>query len=251
MPSVSSHYSTENLNLTFATKVVLVIDYQDGLFNLVRDIQPTKLKQNLLCHAALAKLFNLPIILTTTADTGPNGPIMKEVREMHPNAPFIRRTGEVNAFDNPEFRAALEATGRKQVIIGALLTEVCTFESVSLSPSPCGMEILCANFGHFSLGTTFPALSMRAEGYDVWANIHGSGSADKETSDHAYQRMRQAGVHVLDSLSIAMEMMRDWRNTPGANELLPFMDQYVPSYGLLGRAHASATENALAGANKK
>jgi hypothetical protein len=70
-------------------------------------------------------LFNIPIILTTTADNGPNGPIMEEIRQMHPNAPFIRRIGEVNAYDNSEFRAAIEATGRKQVIIGALLTEVC------------------------------------------------------------------------------------------------------------------------------
>lgn len=56
--------------------------------------------------------------------------------------------------------------------------------------------------------------------------------------------MRDAGVHVLDSLSIAMEMMRDWRNTPGAAEVLPWMDEYVPSYGLLARAHMSATKNA-------
>lgn len=142
---------------------------------------------------------------------------------MHPNATFIRRTGEVNAFDNPEFQAAVKATGRKQVIIGALLTEVCT---------------------------TFPALSLRAQGYDVWANIHGSGSADKETSDHTYARMRQAGVHVLDTLSIAMEMMRDWRNTPGAKELGPYMDAYVPSYGLLARAHAAATAGIEEGEGK-
>ena len=102
------------------------MDYQEGLFNLARDILPQRLKSNLLCHASLAKAFKLPVILTTTADTGPNGPILKEIRDMHPDAPLIRRTGEVNAYDNSEFRAALEATGRKQVIIGALLTEVCT-----------------------------------------------------------------------------------------------------------------------------
>jgi nicotinamidase-related amidase len=105
----------------------VAIDYQEGLFNLVRDILPQKLKSNLLCHASLASLFHIPIILTTTADTGPNGAIIKEIRDMHPDAPFIRRIGEVNAFDNPDFRAALRATGRKQVIIGALLTEVCMF----------------------------------------------------------------------------------------------------------------------------
>jgi hypothetical protein len=85
---------------------------------------------------------------------------------------------------------------------------------------------------------------LRAEGYDVWANIHGSGSADKEFSDHAYQRMREAGVHILDSLGIAMELLCDWKNPPGADMVLKWMDQYVPSYGMLARAHTSAFENA-------
>jgi hypothetical protein len=58
--------------------------------------------------------------------------------------------------------------------------------------------------------------------------------------------MRDAGVHVLDSLSIAMEMMRDWRNVPGATEVLPWMDQFVPSYGFLARAYLSASEKARA-----
>ncbi|KAF4979910.1 hypothetical protein FDECE_17981 [Fusarium decemcellulare] len=193
--------------------VIIAVDYQEGLFNLARDTLPQKLKSGLLCHASLASLFNIPIILTTTDDKGPNGPLIREIREMHPNATFVRRVGEVNAFDNSEFREALKATGRKQVVIGALLTEVCA---------------------------TFLALSLRAEGYDVWANLQGSASADKDISDHAYERMRGAGVHVLDSLSICMEMMRDWRNTPGAAEVLPWMDKYVPSYGSLARAHVAA-----------
>ncbi|KAH8894650.1 Isochorismatase hydrolase [Thozetella sp. PMI_491] len=199
--------------------VLIAVDYQEGLFNLVRDVLPPRLKPNLLCHAALAKIFNLPVILTTTADTGPNGPIIQEIREMHPDATFVRRAGEVNAFDNPEFRAALKATGRKQVIIGALLTEVCT---------------------------TFLALSLRAEGYDVWANLQGSASAEKEFSDHAYSRLRDAGVHILDSLGIAMEMMRDWNGTPGAREVMPWIDQYVPSYGFLARAYRAAITDAAA-----
>jgi len=56
---------------------------------------------------------------------GPNGPLPKEIIEMYPNAPLIRRNGEVNAWDNPDFRKAVEATGRKQVILGGIVTEVC------------------------------------------------------------------------------------------------------------------------------
>ncbi len=56
---------------------------------------------------------------------GPNGPLPKEILEMHPDAPYIRRNGEVNAWDNPEFKAAVEATGKKQVILAGIVTEVC------------------------------------------------------------------------------------------------------------------------------
>jgi hypothetical protein len=56
---------------------------------------------------------------------GPNGPLPKEIIEMYPKAPLIKRNGEVNAWDNPDFRAAVEATGRKQIILGGIVTEVC------------------------------------------------------------------------------------------------------------------------------
>lgn len=55
---------------------------------------------------------------------GPNGPLPVEVTSLHPNAPFIKRNGEVNAWDNPAFKAAVEATGRKQVIIAGITTDV-------------------------------------------------------------------------------------------------------------------------------
>ena len=56
---------------------------------------------------------------------GPNGPLPKEILEMYPDAPLIKRQGEVNAWDNPEFRAAVQATGKKQVIMAGIVTDVC------------------------------------------------------------------------------------------------------------------------------
>ena len=58
--------------------------------------------------------------------TGPNGPLPKEIVEMHPNAPLIKRNGEVNAWDNKDFRAAVRATGKKQVILAGIVTDVRT-----------------------------------------------------------------------------------------------------------------------------
>ena len=68
---------------------VLLIDHQTGLFNLVRDFEPIQFKNNVLALADSAKFFNLPTILTTSFDNGPNGPLLPEIVEMFPDAPFI------------------------------------------------------------------------------------------------------------------------------------------------------------------
>jgi len=125
--------------------MVLVVDHQIGLFQLVRDFEPEEYRNNILAHAAIGKVFNLPTILTTSAETGvflihhsfilrvlttqflhvgPNGPLPKEIPAMHPEAPFIKRNGEVNAWDNQDFRNAVKATGKKQVIMAGIVTDV-------------------------------------------------------------------------------------------------------------------------------
>jgi isochorismate hydrolase len=83
----------------------------------------------MLGHASIGKVFNLPTVLTSSSDQGPNGLLLKEITDMHPNATFVRRQGEVNAWDNADFRAAVKATGKKQLIIGGIVTEVCTCDS--------------------------------------------------------------------------------------------------------------------------
>jgi nicotinamidase-related amidase len=76
-------------------QVLLIIDHQVGLFQLVRDIDATTYKQNILAHAELGKVFDLPVVMTTSAESGPNGPLPKEILDLYPDAPLIRRQGEV------------------------------------------------------------------------------------------------------------------------------------------------------------
>lgn len=92
---------------------VLLVDHQAGLLSLVRDIDPDKFKNNVLAVANAAKYFNLPTILTTSFETGPNGPLVPELKEIHPDAPFIPRPGQINAWDNEDFVKAVKATGKK------------------------------------------------------------------------------------------------------------------------------------------
>ncbi|TFK81162.1 Isochorismatase hydrolase [Polyporus arcularius HHB13444] len=185
---------------------LLIVDHQERLFQLARDKTPQEFWSSILAHAELAKVFNLATVLTSSAETGQNGPLPAEVIALHPDAPYIKRQGEVDAY-------AVAATGKKQLIIGGISTDVCT---------------------------AFLALSLREAGYTVFANSDASGTFDDKTAQEANDRMRDAGVHVLSMFAVACELMRDWRNTPGAPELLPFFDKYLPQYGHHTRAHDAA-----------
>ncbi|KAJ7123955.1 ycaC protein [Mycena crocata] len=200
--------------------VLLVVDHQVGLFQLVRDFGPEEFRNNIFAHAAIGKLFNLPTVLTSSAESGPNGPLPQEIIDMHPTAPYIKRQGEVNAWDSPAFRDAVAATGKKQVILAGLVTDVCT---------------------------SFLSLSLIEAGYTVFANADASGTFNAHTAADANARMRAAGVHVLSNFAITADLMRDWRSTePNAGELLAYYDMYLPQFAFLARGHAYAVTNGTA-----
>lgn len=104
---------------------VLLVDHQAGLLSLVRDIEPERFTNNVLALADAAKFFGLPTILTTSFEQGPNGPLMPELKSLFPDAPYIARPGQINAWDNEDFVKAVKATGKKQLIIAGVVTEVC------------------------------------------------------------------------------------------------------------------------------
>src|SRR5690606_37287215 len=72
---------------------VLLVDHQTGLLSLVRDNDPDKFKNNVLALADIARYFQLPTILTTSFEEGPNGPLVPELKELFPDAPYIARPG--------------------------------------------------------------------------------------------------------------------------------------------------------------
>ncbi|KAI8665153.1 hypothetical protein LRP88_12810 [Fusarium phalaenopsidis] len=196
--------------------VLLIVDIQEGLINVVRDFDPLLYHHQAIAHAAIAEAFDIPVVITTSADTGPNGPLVREIKEMHPNAPLIQRQGEINSWDSEEFRNAVIATNRTQVIIAGIVTDVCT---------------------------TFLALSLREEGFSVWANVEASGTSSVLVREVANDRMARAGVQTVSLYTIIGELMRDWRNVPGAEKIFPWSDKYMPLWGHLIRAHGYAVIN--------
>lgn len=163
---------------------------------------------------------------------------------MYPDAPLIQRQGEVNAWDNAEFRDAIRATNKSQVIMAGIVTDVCESDHPQPCPLPCAFRDLpVTNTLGPAKGTTFLALSLRDEGYSVWANVEASGTTNALIRDVSNDRMARAGVQVVSLFSIVCDLMRDWRNTPGAAELFPYLDKYLPAYGMVARAHKAAIEN--------
>lgn len=164
---------------------VLLVDHQTGLLSLVRDIQPDMFKNNVLALAALAKYFELPTVLTTSFEDGPNGPLVPELKEQFADAPYIARPGQINAWDNEDFVNAVKATGKKQLIIAGVVTEVCV---------------------------AFPTLSALAEDFDVFVVTDASGTFNELTRNAAWDRMSKAGAQLMTWFGVAGELHRDWRN---------------------------------------
>lgn len=180
---------------------VLLVDHQAGLMSLVRDIEPDKFKNNVLALADCAKYFGLPTVLTTSFEDGPNGPLAPELKTMFPEAPFIPRPGQINAWDNADFVAAVKATGKKQLLIAGVVTEVCV---------------------------AFPALSAIEEGYDVFVVTDASGTFNPITRDAAWNRMAQAGAQMMSWFGVACELHRDWRND--IEGLGTLFSNHIPDY---------------------
>jgi hypothetical protein len=93
--------------------VILLLDHQTGLFQTVKDISVAELRSNTIMLAKLATLLKIPIITTTSEPNGPNGPLMPEISQFAPDAIYVPRKGEVNAWDNEDFVKAVQATGKK------------------------------------------------------------------------------------------------------------------------------------------
>ncbi|MBK6657846.1 MAG: hydrolase [Proteobacteria bacterium] len=180
---------------------VLLVDHQAGLLSLVRDIEPDKFRNNVLAVADLAAYFKLPTILTTSFEDGPNGPLMPELKQKFPQAPYIARPGNINAWDNPDFVAAVKATGRRQLIIAGVVTEVCV---------------------------AFPALSAIEEGYEVFVVADASGTFDAITRQAAWDRMSRAGAQLMNWFGVACELHRDWRND--VQGLATLLSNHIPDY---------------------
>ena len=196
--------------------VMLLLDHQTGLFQTVKDVPIADLRRNTVMLAKLATLFNIPVITTASAPNGPNGPLMPELEQAAPNALYVPRKGEVNAWDNPDFVAAVRKTGRKTLIMAGVWTSVCVM---------------------------FPALDAKAAGFKVYAVTDASGDPSLLASATTIARFAQAGIVPTSTNSVLSEVHRTW-NRPEAEEVAKLYGLVSPNYAAVAESYQQAQQAA-------
>lgn len=191
---------------------MLLIDHQSGLFQTVADMPMTTLRANATALARAATLAKIPVITTASVPQGPNGPLIPEIHQHAPHAQYVARKGQINAWDNPDFVAAVKATGKKTLIIAGTITSVCM---------------------------AFPSISAVHEGYKVFAVVDASGTYSKMAQEITLARIVQAGVVPIDTGAVLSELQKTW-NRADAQQWAEAYTNVFPPYALLIESYLKA-----------
>ncbi|ABE33600.1 isochorismatase family protein [Paraburkholderia xenovorans LB400] len=189
--------------LTPDTCAVALIDYQPQMFFGTMSHERTNILHNVQAIAKAAKLFKVPTILTTVAAKSFSGDMVPEVQSVFPEYVPVDRTS-MNSWEDVNFRKAIEATGRKKIVISGLWTEVCV---------------------------SFPTIQMIAEGYEIYVPTDACGDVSQEAHERAVQRIIQAGAVPMTSLQFMFELQRDWARSETYEGCMDILKAHS-SYGI-------------------
>ena len=196
--------------------VILLLDHQTGLFQTVKDVPVAELRNNTIALAKVGELAKAPIIYTASEPNGPNGPLMEELDAYKSYAQYVPRKGEISAWDNADFVKAVEATGRKTLVIAGVWTSVCV---------------------------AFPALQAKADGYKVYFVTDASGDPSMLASQTTIARLTEAGIIPVSTNAVLCEFQRTW-NRPDAAQWAAIYNHLVPHYRAVSESYERAQEAA-------
>jgi len=195
--------------LTPENCALVLIDYQPEQIATVTSSPVAEIFLNVIALCKLARAYDVPVILSTVGvGLGVNQGSAAEILAELPGVREIDRTG-VNSWEDPEFRKAIEATGRRKIVIGGLWTEVCL---------------------------AFPTLDMLAEGYEVYPVADAVGGISPVSHDRAFDRMIAAGAQPVTAISFGSELMRNWAR-PSSDEFRKVLRWYFPQLRQMHAAH--------------
>jgi nicotinamidase-related amidase len=162
--------------------VMLLVDLQAGLGFGIESISRQVLLNNAVALAKTAAAFGVPVIATTSASKVYSGPLFPQVQAALPDVKAIERRN-MNAWEDDTARVAVEATGRKRLLVAGLLTEACV---------------------------SFPALSAVRKGYEVFIVADACGGLTPVSHELALRRLEQAGAQLTSWIQVLLEFQRDW-----------------------------------------
>ena len=178
--------------LTPRNAALVVIDYQPDQMQVMTSMDREVLVDNMVSVARLARTYDLPVVLSTVNAANGEGNTLPEIKAALPDMPEIDRT-TMNAWEDVEFRQAVEATGRKKLIMTALWTEICL---------------------------TFPTLDALRDGFEIYPVVDAVGGTSPEAHRAGLQRIVQAGARPISWVGLAGELQRDWARADTVGELV-------------------------------
>jgi nicotinamidase-related amidase len=184
------------------TGALVSIDHQVGTLQLVKNLSSDVSLRNVINLGKAAKALGMPVVMTCSQEDRIQGPIAPSLQRVLPEAyeKRIRRQGVVNAWGDAKFRQAVMDTGRKQLVMAAVTTDICL---------------------------VFPAISAVEEGFEVQAVMDASGSPFDISEDVARRRMERAGVWLTATNTMIAELVQDW-STPAGMELVQLLVASAP-----------------------
>lgn len=189
--------------LTPTDCAVALIDFQPAMFSGVHSHDRTNIVQNVQILAKAAGLFRVPTILSTVAAQSFSGAMIPEVTGIFPDQKPIDRTS-INSWLDPNFKAAVERTGRRKIVVAGLWTEACVM---------------------------FPSLDLLQAGYEVYVPTDACGDITEEAHERAVQRLVQAGAVPVTSLQFLFELQQDWARSETYEGCMEIMKAHSP-YGI-------------------
>ena len=183
---------------------VAIIDHQPQMYFGVESTCRTGIENSVVGLVKAAQLFSVPCVLSTVEAQSFSGYLYSKVQNVFPQTAPIDRTA-INAWEDANFKKAVEGTKRKRIILAGLWTEACVL---------------------------FPALCMKKDGYDVYAVTDACGGATKEAHDMAVLRMTQAGVKPVTWMQVMLEWQRDWSDKATYDGVLSIVKEHGGAYGL-------------------
>jgi nicotinamidase-related amidase len=202
MPNPSKSQFVMSNQFTPENSALVLVDYQVGTLQLIRNISSDQSLRNAVMLAKAAKAYGMPIVLTTSQEDHIQGPLAPALQHVSPEAykNRVQRVGIVNAWADPNFSAAVEATGRKKLIMGGVTTDICL---------------------------VFPSMSAVEAGFDVQAVMDASGSSYEIQEEMSRRRMERAGVVLTTTNTIIAELVQDW-SSPQGSELVMLLIATAP-----------------------